>query len=80
MVVEDTGCSPADAAILEDIMRNEVFHSTLDWQTRSEHRRAAREAHLLLNQNRAHYEGHYRNARAAHMRMRQGHETTGHTG
>lgn len=29
---------------LEDIMRNTIFHSTLDWQTREQLHRAAREA------------------------------------
>ena len=28
MIVEDTGCKPADAAMIEYIMREDVFHST----------------------------------------------------
>jgi hypothetical protein len=35
---------PADLAGVEDWMRNIIFHSTLDWQTRPQLRAAARDA------------------------------------
>ena len=52
MIMEDSGCSAADAPMVENIMRNDVFHSTLDWQTRAELRRGARLAYQVLNENR----------------------------
>lgn len=51
------GCTADEANIVEDIMRNEVFHSTLDWQTEAEFRRGARQAWRLFQENRADYEG-----------------------
>jgi hypothetical protein len=56
MIQEDTGCTAADAPMLEEIMRNDVFHSTLDWQTRAEFRKGAKEAARLLEENRDLYE------------------------
>jgi len=56
MIEEDTGCAPTDAPMIEEIMRNDVFHSTLDWQTRTELRKGAREAVRLLEENRDLYE------------------------
>lgn len=41
-------CPEADAAEVEDIMRHEIFHSTLDWQSRAVFDRGAREAYKLL--------------------------------
>lgn len=49
-------CTPADAELVEDMMRNEVFHSTLDWQTADEFRRGAKKAWHLLQGNREDYE------------------------
>lgn len=37
-----TGCADAEAVEIEDVMRNVIFHSTLDWQTREELEDAAR--------------------------------------
>jgi len=42
--------------MIEDIMRNEVFHSTLDWQTRAEFRQGARKAAKILEGNREVFE------------------------
>ncbi|MBM3861553.1 MAG: hypothetical protein FJ395_18160 [Verrucomicrobia bacterium] len=56
MIQEDTDCTAADAPMVEEIMRNDVFHSTLDWQTRAEFRKGAREAARLLEENRDLYE------------------------
>ncbi|PKO77990.1 MAG: hypothetical protein CVU21_05485 [Betaproteobacteria bacterium HGW-Betaproteobacteria-15] len=33
---------------IEDIMRNVIFHSTLDWQSRAQLEKAAREAMQIL--------------------------------
>ena len=47
IIMEATGCTVAEAAELEDIMRHTIFHSTLDWQTKEELQEAAREAVLI---------------------------------
>ena len=37
------------AGKIEEVMRKDVFHSTLDWQTRDQLKRAAKQAWLLLS-------------------------------
>jgi len=32
MIVETTGCTEQEAAEAEEVMRRDLFHSTLDWQ------------------------------------------------
>ena len=51
-----TGATAGDFAQIENIMRAEIFHSTLDWQTREQLGDAARQAYALLNENREQYE------------------------
>ncbi|MEX2580475.1 MAG: hypothetical protein WD342_15560 [Verrucomicrobiales bacterium] len=46
-IAEATGAPFEILAILERIMREEVFHSTLDWQTATQFRAGARKAHHL---------------------------------
>jgi len=48
IIFEATGVVEKDAAYIEDIMRNDIFHSTLDWQTRAQLGRAAKKAVKLL--------------------------------
>jgi hypothetical protein len=36
--------------LIEDVMRHDIFHSTLDWQTREQLEHAAREAVLILRE------------------------------
>ncbi len=43
-----TGCTDTEAARIEDVMRNVIFHSTLDWQTREELEDAARMAEEII--------------------------------
>lgn len=45
-----TGCTEAQAVKIEDVMRNVIFHSTLDWQTREELEDAARLAVEVIRQ------------------------------
>ena len=45
MIVDATKCDPSIAAELEEIMRNDIFHSTLDWQTKRQFNKGAREAY-----------------------------------
>lgn len=47
-IIEATGVNEKDAGYVEDIMREDIFHSTLDWQTRAQFARGAREAVELL--------------------------------
>ncbi len=64
MIIEDTGCQPFDATMIEDIMRNEVFHSTLDWQSRAQFRQGARKAAEILKQNRESFQSYHAQIRA----------------
>ncbi len=47
-IIEATSCSPTDALEIEDLMRNIIFHSTLDWQSREVFDQGAREGLELL--------------------------------
>ncbi len=51
-----TGASKSDLGTIENIMREEIFHSTLDWQSRKELEDAARQAFARLIQNRELYD------------------------
>lgn len=45
LISEATGVTDAkDLADIEDSMRNDIFHSTLDWQTRPQFIEGARQA------------------------------------
>ncbi len=50
VIMEATGCSPVEADRIEDVMRNDIFNSTLDWQSREELEEAARLALAVLQQ------------------------------
>ena len=69
-IMEVTGCSAGDAVMIEHIMREEIFHSTLDWQTAAQFNRAARKAAKILAANRDIYEECFRLTREAYERMR----------
>lgn len=47
MIQQATGVADELLPVLERIMREDVFHSTLDWQTRSEFNRGAKKALAL---------------------------------
>lgn len=70
MILEDTACTTDDAGLIEHIMREDIFHSTLDWQTRGELRRAACRAAKMLAQNRDLYEQEQAQARAVFEKTR----------
>ena len=55
IIAAATGAGGDDLAIIEDIMRNEIFHSTLDWQSRTQLENAARKAAALLEADREFY-------------------------
>ena len=48
LIIKATGANVKDAGYVEDIMREDIFHSTLDWQSREQFLRAAREAVEML--------------------------------
>ena len=53
LIIEATGVNEKDAGLVEDIMRDDIFHSTLDWQTRAKFVRGARQAVKILKAYRA---------------------------
>ena len=53
IIIKATGVNKKDARHVEDIMREDIFHSTLDWQSRAQFVRGAREAVELLRAYRA---------------------------
>jgi hypothetical protein len=56
LIREATG-APTDVLVqIENIMRDEIFHSTLDWQTREQLADAARQAFARLNKDRELYD------------------------
>ena len=48
-IFEATKCKPEDAAEIEELMRDVIFHSTLDWQTKAQFNKGAREAKEVLD-------------------------------
>lgn len=53
LIIKTTGVSEKDARYVEDIMREDIFHSTLDWQSRAQFLRGAQEAVEMLKAYRA---------------------------
>lgn len=47
-IMADTGCAESEVVLVEEIMRRDVLHSTLDWLTPDEFRRAALEAFAVF--------------------------------
>jgi len=68
-IVDQLGCSAADAAMIENIMRNEVFHSTLDWQSESELQRGTRKAWAILEADREVFESYRRDVQRVFEEM-----------
>jgi hypothetical protein len=56
LIQDATGAPLDDLGMIEHVMRDDVFHSTLDWQTAEQLKAAAREAYQLLKENRDLYE------------------------
>jgi hypothetical protein len=69
-IIEELSCNEEDAAIIEDLMREHVFHSTLDWQSEAQLRRGAREAWAILEEDRDFFVEHYRERRALFAEMK----------
>lgn len=56
LIREATDAATDDVARIENIMREDIFHSTLDWQTREQLADAAREANRRLKEDRELYD------------------------
>ncbi len=56
LIQDATGAPAKDLAQIESVMREEIFHSTLDWQNREQLADAARQAFARLNEDRELYE------------------------
>lgn len=55
--IQDATNAPAEILpILERIMREEIFHSTLDWQTARQFKAAARKAHKMYREAHFYYD------------------------
>lgn len=50
MIQKACGCAPSEVTEVEETMRDVVFHSTLDWQTRQQLVAGARQAYKLMKQ------------------------------
>lgn len=61
MIIADTKCAPDEAKEIESIMRDDIFHSTLDWQTRAQFRRGAKQAYEVFIEVRKLEAAGYRN-------------------
>lgn len=70
MIIQDTGCNPGDAAAIESIMRDFVFHSALDWQSRAEFRAGALQASAMLEADRPMFEERLRMARGCFEKVK----------
>ena len=70
-LIQDATHAPArDLAQIENIMRDDIFHSTLDWQTRDQLSAAARQAFAFLNENHELYDLSRVSALAMFQKMR----------
>jgi hypothetical protein len=56
LIREGTGAAIEDLAKIEHIMREEIFHSTLDWQSHEQLVEGARQAQHRLNEDRELYD------------------------
>jgi hypothetical protein len=70
MIREATGAPSHLLGLLENIMRQEVFYSTLDWQTRAEFDRGAKRAYTLYRRDSAFYDAHFSLRAATFQLMR----------
>ena len=55
-IASATGAVARDLGMIEEIMRTEIYHSTLDWQSAAELADGARKAYRILQGNRPFYE------------------------
>ena len=53
LIIAATGINEKEAGYVEEIMRDDIFHSTLDWQSRAQFVWGAKEAVEMLKVYRA---------------------------
>lgn len=68
LIKEATGCPDNALAILEEIMRQDIFHSTLDWQTHDELMAAARKALVIYGRDQTLFDADFAHRRAFYER------------
>ena len=66
-----TAAPHKDLSMIENIMRDEIFHSTLDWQTAEQLTDAARQAFERLKQDREFYDLSSASALAVFQKMQE---------
>jgi hypothetical protein len=47
-IIKATNCKQSEVEEVEDIMRNTILHSTLDWLSKSQFNKVAKEAYELF--------------------------------
>lgn len=57
LIAAATGAPQSRLALLENLMRDEIFHSTLDWQSAEELAAGARKAHDLYQSAPGYFDG-----------------------
>lgn len=48
LIQESTGCTNEEAGEIEEIMRHDIFHSTLDWVPKDRFVEAANQAYEMM--------------------------------
>lgn len=51
-IVDLLHCTEEEAVIIEDLMRSQVFHSTIDWVSERQFNKGAREAQRIFEDDR----------------------------
>lgn len=51
-IVDLLRCTEEEAVIIEDLMRSQIFHSTLDWVSERQFNKGAREAQRIFKNDR----------------------------
>lgn len=49
-IMEDAGCTEVEAHDVEDVMRHDIFHSTLDWVPKARFAKAAKQAYAIVKE------------------------------
>ncbi len=60
LIAEATGAHPMELPIIEKIMRDLIFHSTLDWQSKDQFNAGAREAYEEYQSRKAFYDAEFK--------------------
>jgi hypothetical protein len=69
-IMEHLCCSAEEAQIVEGIMRESIFHSTLDWLPAEQFQDGARKAWRLFLSEREFFESHHREIKAMFLELK----------